>query len=74
MSLTSFCICRQQQTSQALTETSANQAEALLSALSALETGSLYYDKYIVEQGQRRGINSIIAYARIKEDPSQEVC
>ena len=69
-----LCACRKQAESQPLTETSANQAEALLSALSSLEIGSLYYDKYIVDQGQRRGINSIIAYARVKENPTQEAC
>lgn len=65
--------CRRKKESQPLTETSANQAEALLSALSSLEIGSLYYDKYVVDQGQRRGINSIIAYARCKDEPTREV-
>lgn len=64
---------RKKQESQPLTETSANQAEALLSALSSLEVGSLYYDKYIVDKGQRRGINSIVAYARIKANPHRQV-
>ena len=56
-----------------MTETSEHQAAALLSALSSLETGSLYYDKYVVDQGQRRGVNSIIAYASLKTDPNCKV-
>lgn len=64
--------CRKQKESRPLTETSEQQAAALLSALSTLEPGSLYYDKYVVEQGQRRGANSIIAFAHTKAEPHQQ--
>lgn len=69
----SLSLCRKQKQSASLTETSEHQAAALLSALSSLAPGSLYYDKYIVEQEQRRGKQSILAAARVKADPSQQV-
>lgn len=54
-------------------ETNSYKSEVLLSALNALEPGTLYYNKYAVERSQRKGVNSVIAYAALKDSPTTKV-
>jgi hypothetical protein len=72
-SVRKLLIQRKQRDSAKLTETSDRQAAALISALASLAPGSEYYERYIMEQGQRKGIDSILSYAVCKENPQQKV-
>ena len=65
--------CRGKAASSALTQTTEDQASALMSALGQLEPGTLFFDKYFIQAGQRRGQNSIIALAHERSDASQQV-
>ena len=47
--------------------------QSLLSSLEHIRPGSLFYGKYLVEQGVHRGLHTAMIFGHVKDDPSQEV-
>ena len=47
--------------------------QSLLSSLEHIRPGSLFYGKYLVEQGVHRGLHTAMIFGHAKDDPSQEV-
>ena len=47
--------------------------QTLLSSLENIRPGSLFYGKYLVEQGIQRGTHTAMIFGHAQNDPSQEV-